>query len=231
MPRAPEPKTRVEEAYAMIKQLMLQQRVVAGQKLLYREMVEWLRMSKTPIINALNRLEQEGFIVSEANRGFSVKPMEVKEIRDAYDVREALETKAVQQAVQLGRSREFELLSQKVKAYEDYRHYKYDKKKFMLNAEIHLQIAAMADNQALKYLLRRNLEHPILRVRLDNYSPAQMAVSVKEHARLLELMQQRQVAQCVTLVRQHILQARDQMLACVSQAEVESKESQAFFED
>lgn len=50
-------KSHIEDAYREIKRLMLQRKLVAGQKLLYRELIDLLHMSKTPIINALNRLE------------------------------------------------------------------------------------------------------------------------------------------------------------------------------
>lgn len=230
MPTSSDTKTRVETAYRKIKQLMLQQKIVAGQKLLYRELIDWLEMSKTPIINALNRLEQEGFIVSEANRGFYVKPMDTKEILDCFEVREALEALAVRQAIQLASSVAIEALARKVEAYEKYINHKYDKKKLMLNAEVHLHIAEMSNNQVLIYLLRRNLEHIMLRLRLDNYAPARIELSSREHADLLLLIQQKNVSKSSALIRRHIRKAREHVIACVTTDEVDSGASLAFFE-
>lgn len=61
------------EAYQSIKQLIVNQRLSPGQKLIYRDLEEILGMSKTLIINGLMRLEQEGFVVSKKNRGFFMK--------------------------------------------------------------------------------------------------------------------------------------------------------------
>jgi DNA-binding GntR family transcriptional regulator len=210
---------------------MLQQKVVAGQKLLYRELIDWLQMSKTPIINALNRLEQEGFIISETNRGFYVKPMDVKEIMDCFEVREALETMAVRQAIKSASIEDIALLDHKVTAYSTYNNHKYDKQKLMLNAEVHLHIAAMSNNQVLTYLLRRNLEHVILRLRLDNYSPERLEISSQEHTELFSYIQQKNISKSTALIRRHIRSAREHVVACVTTDEVDSGASLAFFED
>ena len=231
MPSNTDTKTLVETAYRNIKQLMLQQKVVAGQKLLYRELIEWLHMSKTPIINAMNRLEQEGFVVSEANRGFYVKPMDIKEIMDCFEVREALEALAVRQAIKLATPADIDVLARKVEAYETYINHKYDKKKLMLNAEVHMHIAAMSNNQVLTYLLRRNLEHVILRLRLDNYPPARLEISSREHHELLSLIRQKSISKSTALVRRHIRSACEHVIACVTTDEVDSGASLAFFEE
>jgi DNA-binding GntR family transcriptional regulator len=231
MPKNTDTKTLVETAYRNIKQLMLQQKVAAGQKLLYRELVDWLHMSKTPIINAMNRLEQEGFVVSEANRGFYVKPMDVKEIMDCFEVREALEALAVRQAIQLATPANIEVLARKVEAYEAYTNHKYDKKKLMLNAEVHMHIAAMSNNQVLTYLLRRNLEHVILRLRLDNYPPGRLEISSHEHDELLSLIRQKNIPKSTALAHRHIRNACEHVIACVTTDEVDSGASLAFFEE
>ena len=64
--------TYSDEAFRRIKQLILNQEVIPGQKLVYDDLAKRLKMSRTPIINALNRLEQLGLVVSESNRGDTV---------------------------------------------------------------------------------------------------------------------------------------------------------------
>jgi DNA-binding GntR family transcriptional regulator len=49
----------MEKAYRLIRNMMLQQKLSPGQKLIYRDLSEKLNMSKTPIMYALGRLEQE----------------------------------------------------------------------------------------------------------------------------------------------------------------------------
>jgi len=224
-------KSLIDEAYRSIKRLLLQQKLFPGQKLLYRELIERLGMSKTPVVNALNRLEQEGFVTAEPNVGYSVKPIDAKEIIDSFEVREALEVKAIQQALKKGKPEQMAVLEKKLRIFEGYRPYKYDKKKLMLDCDFHLQIATMSGNEVLNYLLRRNFEHIILRTKLDNYEPGWMDATAEDHRRLLESMKQRDVTQCVERIENHIRCSRDHVIQCLSKEEQEGIESILFFEN
>ena len=231
MDKSKDTKSPTEEAYRNIKRLMLQQKLMPGQKLPYRELTDLLRMSKTPIVNALNRLEQDGFVASEINCGYYVKPLDSKEIQDSCEVREALEIKAAQQAVLLGKPDDLALLEERLLAYEQYVPYKYDKRKYMLNAEFHLQMATICGNRVLKYLLRRNLEHILLRAKLDNLGPEGMSASAREHRELFEALKDKDVPGCMELIRNHIQRARDAIIKCLSWEDMDGLESLTFFEE
>lgn len=52
-------------------------------------------ISKIPLREALARLEQDGLVVSQLNRGFFVRPMSAEEAYDVFDLRLRLEPDAV----------------------------------------------------------------------------------------------------------------------------------------
>ncbi len=214
-----EAKTLMDEAYQKIKQMIFQQRVVSGQRLVYKDLCEQLKMSRTPIINALNRLEQEGFLVSEAFRGFQVKPMDLQEAWDLFGVREALEVYGVEQAIQRSDPSDMEILEEKLRRHEEYKPNYYDRKRFILDSEFHIQIAVMARNKALEGLLRANLEHVYLRYRLERADPTRMAPAVREHHELLDRMRSKDVRGAVEILRLHIQRARENILASLSREE------------
>lgn len=231
MKNSKDTKSLTEEAYRNIKRLMLQQKLIPGQKLPYRELISLLNMSKTPIINALNRLEQDGFVASETNCGYYVKPIDSKEIQDSCEVREALEIKAAQQAIMLGKPDDVALLEKRLLVYEQYVPHTYDKRKFMLNAEFHLQMAAISGNRVLKYLLRKNLEHTLLRARLDNLEPERMSLSASEHRKLIEGLKSKDILKCTDLILNHIQGTRDSLIRGMSMEDVDGLESMSFFEE
>jgi DNA-binding GntR family transcriptional regulator len=221
----------IEDAYRKLKQFMLQQKIVPGQKLLYRELSDLLHMSKTPIVNALNRLEQEGFVASEPNCGYYLKPINVKEITDSSEVREALEARAVQQAIQLGNPDDMALLEKKLLTLEAYPPLMHNKKRFVLNAEFHLQIADISRNRVLKYLLKRNFEHIILRVNLDKFASESTAASNQEHRQLLASLKKGDIAKSMRLVQKHIQKTKDLIIRFLSREELEELETMEFFEE
>lgn len=57
-----------------------------------------LKVSRTPLREAMNRLTSEGLLVQTAGRGFSARPFDVKEIFDLYEMRLALEPTSVRLA-------------------------------------------------------------------------------------------------------------------------------------
>jgi DNA-binding GntR family transcriptional regulator len=212
-------KTLIEDAYRKIKQMIFQQKVIPGQRLVYSDLCKLFNMSRTPIINALTRLEQEGFLVSEAFRGFQVKPLDLQELWDLFGVREALESYAVEKAIERAEPTDIEMLEEKLRNHKDYMPDRYTPKKFMVDAEFHVQIAAMTKNKVLEKMLMTNLEHVNLRFRLDNCDSKRMPVAVEEHHELVQRMKKKNVLKSVEIIRMHVRSGRDTCLNCLSMEE------------
>lgn len=216
MTQEKEARTLTNEAYQRIKQMVLQQRVAPGQRLVYKDLCDMFNMSRTPIINALNRLEQENFVASAAFRGFYVKPIDVQEAWDLFGVREALEAYAVEEAIKRAEPADFEALRQKVESHATYMPMNYNRKKLLMDAEIHIQIAGMAKNKVLETQTRMNLEQVYLRFRLDQAVPDRMATAADEHFRLIRSMEKKDVIESVEIIRRHVQKARDFIISCLS---------------
>ena len=75
--------------------LILQGTLMPGQRLRDTELALQLGVSRTPVREALLRLEREGFISSQLHQGFSVKPLGESEIRDVYPLVGLLECSAL----------------------------------------------------------------------------------------------------------------------------------------
>jgi len=209
----------IEEAYRRIKQLIYNQQLVPGQRLVYDDLARTLKMSRTPIINALNRLEQQGLVVSESFRGFYVKPMDLQEVWDAFGLREAIETYAVELAISKASKDDYKILEEKLIEHESYQPSYYDRKKLFLDAAFHLQITEMTGNRILKWHLRMNMEHVYLRAKLDDYDTARMAKAPSEHRMLLKQMRDKNILGSVETMKNHIRSARSYVIACLSKIE------------
>lgn len=209
-------KSLVEDAYYRIKHLIFNQKLVPGQRLVYDDLARMLSMSRTPIINALTRLEQQGLVVSESYRGFYVRPMDYQEAWDAFGLREAIEVYAVKQAIQMADAEDMKKLEEKLYEHENYKPSYYDRKKIFLDATFHLQIAEMAKNRILKWHLKINLEHVYLRANLDNYDTREMEIAATEHRRLVRKMKNKDILGSIETMRNHIITTRDHVIACLS---------------
>ncbi|MGC8492147.1 MAG: GntR family transcriptional regulator [Syntrophobacteraceae bacterium] len=208
-------RTLIEDAYRQIKQLIFEQKLVPGQKLIYDDLARMLHMSRTPVINALNRLEQQGLVISESHRGFYVRPMDLGEAWDAFGVREALEVYAVEQAIIKADEQDFIKLEERLAEYDAYTQH-YDRKKIFLDAAFHIKIAQISRNNILKWHLKINMEHIYLRANLDKRDIDSIEEAKKDHHLLLKKMRNKDIKGSIELVRKHVQSARSNVLACLS---------------
>lgn len=66
-----------------------------SERLVQEKLAEQLEISRTPVREALLRLEQEGILVSSPRGGFKVYRMSANEVRELYQARAAIEGQAV----------------------------------------------------------------------------------------------------------------------------------------
>lgn len=91
-----------DEAYDRITQAMLSGVIAPGARLVMDALAEELEISRTPVRDALRRLEQEGLIEPAGRRGFVVREIDAEEIRQTYEAREAIEGYAARLAAHRG---------------------------------------------------------------------------------------------------------------------------------
>lgn len=84
-----------EQAYHSVKRQLLNGSFPEGSKLTEEYLSTALGVSKSPVREALMRLESEGLINIEARRGAYVRKFSAREVRDLYDLRALLEGHAV----------------------------------------------------------------------------------------------------------------------------------------
>ncbi|MBM3301383.1 MAG: GntR family transcriptional regulator [Deltaproteobacteria bacterium] len=227
-PKEGQARTLIEKAYRKIKQMIFDQRVIPGQRLVYQDLAQELDMSRTPIINALIRLEEEGFLVSEAYRGFQVKPIGPEEAWDLFGMREALEAYAVEEAIKRADKNDLEQLRQRREAHASYKPPRYTRKKFILDAEFHVQIAAITRNRVLERALKTNFEHVYLRFPVNEMDPERMVSAIEQHNALMKRIASRDIKGSVEIIRKHVVDARDHLMRCLSSTESEELFEQVF---
>jgi DNA-binding GntR family transcriptional regulator len=90
--------SRGEQAYQKLQQAIQSGALKPGTRLRENELAEWLGSSRTPIREALNRLQTEGLIVQEPRRGMIIAELDHNAIAELYVMREVLEGTAARLA-------------------------------------------------------------------------------------------------------------------------------------
>ncbi len=87
-----------EKVFYQLRDEIISGKIVEGEKLVEVQLAKKLDVSRTPVREALRRLEKEGFIKVTPHVGAFIKVVTEKDIEEYLEVREALETKAIQLA-------------------------------------------------------------------------------------------------------------------------------------
>lgn len=87
------------EAYKGIRQMLFYHEITPGQKLSYRDLAERLKMSNTPVIQALKLMEFQGLVRHEPNRGYYTEPICPKEVEEIHDIRLLLEVSLLPESI------------------------------------------------------------------------------------------------------------------------------------
>lgn len=88
-----------ETAYRAIRDAIVDGTLAPGERLTDGDLVDWLGVSRTPVREALARLEQMGLVQTKPGRYTMVSPLDVRAVRAAQSVTAAMHELAVREAV------------------------------------------------------------------------------------------------------------------------------------
>jgi len=89
-------KTMRSRAQGLLRSAILDGRLVAGQKLVERELCDMTGASRSSLREALVNLETNGLIERESYRGFSVSLLDAQKVREIFELRASVETLAAE---------------------------------------------------------------------------------------------------------------------------------------
>ena len=202
------------EAYSAIKELVAGHKLSPGQKLIYRDLEETLGMSKTPIINGLMRLEQEGLVISKRNRGFFMKEVRADEAEQIYDLREKLEEISISYAIKNHGSNDLYILEEKLNHYNNYSALVYDRKRLELDTEFHMQIARMGKNDFFTSMIKQFYENIYFTLNVV-YLTSYIDSFKREHELIFNAIMERNPREAKKILKLHTRAAQKLLVAAL----------------
>ena len=89
-----------EQACDRLRDAIVRGMFAPGARMLERQLTDWLQVSRTPIREALRKLEDEGLVVNYPHRGYFVRNPSFEEAKQAYEMRAILEAASCELAAQ-----------------------------------------------------------------------------------------------------------------------------------
>jgi len=198
-----------EEVVSRLRDMLLEGEVPPGARIPERELCLKLKISRTPLREALKVLAAEGLVELLPNRGAAVARMSEQDVADTFELIAGLEGLSGELAAQ--RITAAELAEIRALHYEMLAAYtRRDLPTYYsLNAVIHNHINAAARNPVLTETFQR-LNQRIYATRYrSNLSNERWDKAIEEHAEILRLLEKRDGAGLRKLLTQHLLNKRD----------------------
>lgn len=195
-------------AYNSIKEYILEGRLDESSRLTEEFLSTQLGISKSPIREALNRLETEGLIHIEPRKGAYLRRLSVEEVGDLYDLREALETHVVRTS-RLSPA-VLEELHQSLKRQRAF--LKADDRAHYIEEDVHFhaELAQTTGNAHLSAVLE-NIQNQIWLSRRNTYDLSS-STAPGYHERIVEALEADDRGKAESAMRDHIQHVKRRLL-------------------
>lgn len=193
-----------DRAYRIIRNKIVTCEFLPGSPLNERELAELIGVSRTPIREALNRLENDQLVTLTSQKGATVTPITPKVINDIFHLRYVLEPHVV--SVVTPDFPEDVLLEFKTKL-ADRRPDNYEEI-VTLDGKLHFAIIHAFGNSYLNNLMENMYTQNERIRRLSTMMPQRLAATAAEHLAIVEAMLAREPQKAADATRDHLQKAR-----------------------
>ena len=204
------PRNKKSTAYEHLKKKIICGLLQPGEPLNEAILSKEFKVSKTPIREALQRLERDGFVEDIPGRGCFVSRISFQDIKELFEIREILECEVVKRAALKGDPEKIEAVRKKFESLESNAD-RSPRSQFKAGDQIHTYIVEAFGNNRLNEMYRRIIEHvERLRIHFFNQPRGERSgQSYKEHLEILEALLARDPVRAENAVRDHFRNSMD----------------------
>ena len=208
-----------------LRQAILKGELKPGERLLEIALAERLGVSRTPVREAMRKLEQEGLVVMIPRRGAQVASITEKDLNDVLEVRIALENVAIEKACKLITEDELGRLWVAAKEFEKTKAEGNLVRLAETDVAFHEIIYQASDNKRLNQVLN-NLREQMYRYRVEYLKEEQTRnLLVSEHEELVKAIREGDVQKAQDISFHHLENQRKAIIRTI-RAENEAKEAE-----
>lgn len=193
-----------EEAYDVLREEIVKGSLRPNQRVVESEISKKLGMSRTPIRDALRRLELTGYVTTSRGGGLIVTDHTPSQIRGIYEIREALETMAIRLACQRATDQQIATVEEYHKSCAESANQRDINRFIELNKAFHEELYEACSNEDMMSLIRLYRDQYFDRRIVRTFSNQEWRRTIKEHQSILEAIRVRSITKAQKAVSQHI---------------------------
>ena len=202
-----------ERAYNDLKSDLLSGRFAPGERLTEEHLAKSLGVSRTPVREALHKLESEGLVKPLESRGFYVALDSREELEDLFDIRAALEGYAIRLICTRISEETIQQLNELILKAEDALDRKQLDEIFEYNTQFHDALHNVLARKTRFHTLIADTRKYVLRYRKDSLHYLDGARrTIDGHKKILMAISLKDPELCERVMRQHVREAKEEAL-------------------
>lgn len=196
-----------EKAYTLVRKRILSGEYPPALRLTEQEIADASGVSRTPVREALQRLQNEGFVRVTTNQGAVVMDWNESDANDVFELRALLEPYgAARAAARIDAEGIARLRALAEAQYEESRQRRagFTERIGRLNSEFHRALHDYAGNQRLTALMPILVEAPLVMRTFTKYEPDELLRSASHHIELVNALEAGNADWAAAIMRSHV---------------------------
>ena len=205
-----------ELVFEALREAIINGTLKPGERLMEVQLADELGVSRTPVREAIRKLEHDGFVVMIPRKGAYVADISLKDIAEIFDVRKALEGLAAQLAAERATEEDLERTERILVEYGECIERQDIQRLIEVDTRFHEAIYQMAGNSRLQQMLSL-LREQVQRFRTMTLSHGpRMRIALEEHRRIVEAIASRDGEHAARLAAEHIESAENALMELIA---------------
>lgn len=199
-------KSMVDMVTEIIRDSIIEGKISFNEKVSMRKIAEEMSISRTPIREAIRKLETEGLLELLPRRGFVVKTYKANEIKEIYEIREILEIKIIKTACEYADNKMIKKLKMINKRLSKL--FEKEKKDVLkikkLNEDFHFLIYKASGNEITCEIVK-NLWYKISGLFIQLFTAKKQGVNTyKEHEEIIDALEKKDKKKAEKHLKKHL---------------------------
>lgn len=205
-----------EMVYEALRDAIVNQTLKPGERLMETELAEEIGVSRTPVREAIRKLELEGYVVMIPRKGAYVSGLSIKDINEVFEIRGTLEALAAGLSAERATEEEIEEMKKDLEMEAHLWETSDLLKTIEIDIKFHEQIYKSARNSRLLTMIKE-LREQVQRFRTTTLAvPGRMKFALDEHRKILAAIAARDVETAQLAAEEHIDNAENALLEVIS---------------
>ena len=205
-----------EIAYDTLKKAIITGEIPAGERIVETEYADRLHISRTPLREALRKLERDGLVEYEIRRGVVVRAFTMEDVREIYTIRNALEVLTLPSIIENAQPEDIASLREKLAEMDKLQEKDDVEGLSPLAREFHAQLTSISQQKRILRVIEGQDEYirrfSAMAIRQEN----RRTEAHEEHHRLVDYVEAKDLDHFRELMQHHINRSMENCLAALA---------------